>query len=100
MYYSVLQMERGTIKLPEPAYDHHNERRKELGLTWEQYLNNRTSDHHDRMLEANERQAEALETIAGMMMMRFEYDDDMPSYSTEAMLEEAHHYASGGELQL
>jgi len=29
----------GTIKIPRPAYDHHNERRKELGLTWEQYLN-------------------------------------------------------------
>lgn len=29
----------GTIKIPRPAYEHHNERRKELGLTWEQYLN-------------------------------------------------------------
>jgi len=29
----------GTIKIPEPAYDHHNERRKEMGKTWEQYIN-------------------------------------------------------------
>jgi len=29
----------GTIKIPRPAYEHHNERRKELGLSWEQYLN-------------------------------------------------------------
>lgn len=31
--------EYGTIKIPEPAYEHHNERRQELGLTWEQYIN-------------------------------------------------------------
>lgn len=31
--------EYGTIKVPKPAYEHHNEIRKELDLTWEQYLN-------------------------------------------------------------
>lgn len=32
-------MEYGTIKIPEPAYEYHNERRQELGLTWEKYIN-------------------------------------------------------------
>lgn len=86
-------MERGTIKLPEDEYERHNERRQALGLTWAEYIEGNAPD-------VQERQAEALETIAGMMMMRFDYDDDMPSYSTEAMLEEARHFASGGELQL
>ena len=31
--------EYGTIKIPAPAYEHHNERRKEMGQTWEQYIN-------------------------------------------------------------
>lgn len=31
----------GTIKIPEPAYEEHNEKRQELGLTWEQYINKR-----------------------------------------------------------
>lgn len=34
-----MTQEYGTIKIPEPAYDHHNEQRKELGMTWEQYIN-------------------------------------------------------------
>jgi len=29
----------GTIKIPQSAYEHHNERRQDLGLTWEQYIN-------------------------------------------------------------
>jgi hypothetical protein len=29
----------GTIKIPEPAYEYHNERRQEMGVTWEQYIN-------------------------------------------------------------
>ncbi len=86
-------MERGTIKLPEDDYERHNERRKSMGLTWAEYIDGQAPD-------VEERKAEALETIAGMMMMRFDYDEDMPSYSTEAMLEEARHFASGGELQL
>jgi len=34
----------GTIKIPEPAYDYHNERRKENGQTWEQYINGQEPD--------------------------------------------------------
>lgn len=34
----------GTIKIPEPAYNHHNERRQEMGLTWEQYINGEAPD--------------------------------------------------------
>ena len=100
MYYSVLQMERGTIKLPEAEYKKHNERRKDLGLTWGEYIDGSTSDLRQREVEAQERQAEAMETVAGMLMMHFNYSEDMPSFSAEAMLEEAQYFASGGELQL
>lgn len=31
-------MARGTIKLPEEPYKQHNERRKEMGLTWAEYI--------------------------------------------------------------
>ena len=36
--------EYGTIKIPEPAYDYHNERRQEMGVTWEQYINGNAPD--------------------------------------------------------
>ena len=97
MYYSVLQMDRSTIKLPEPAYEHHNERRKELGLTWEEYMDNRTNEYHDRMLEATERQADALEAIAGMLMVWFDFDHENVSYSTEALYDEAKFQGTRGE---
>lgn len=29
---------RKTIKLPEEAYERHNERRREMGLTWAEYI--------------------------------------------------------------
>jgi hypothetical protein len=29
----------GTIKIPRDSYEHHNKRRKELGISWEEYLN-------------------------------------------------------------
>ena len=31
-------MSRGTIKVPQEVKDRHNERRKELGLTWADYM--------------------------------------------------------------
>jgi len=37
----------GTIKIPQPAYEHHNERRQEMGLTWEQYINGQAPDAPD-----------------------------------------------------
>jgi len=30
--------EYGTIKIPREKYEHHNERRQELGLTWSEYI--------------------------------------------------------------
>jgi hypothetical protein len=29
----------GTIKIPKDEYDHHNEQRKEMNLTWAEYIN-------------------------------------------------------------
>ena len=34
----------GTIKIPEAAYEEHNERRQEMGLTWEAYINGEAPD--------------------------------------------------------
>jgi len=31
-------MKYGTIKIPKDAYDRHNERRQDLGLTWAEYI--------------------------------------------------------------
>jgi CRP-like cAMP-binding protein len=30
---------RGTVKLPREQYDHHNERRDDMGLSWSDYIN-------------------------------------------------------------
>lgn len=50
----------------------------------------------ERIVEAQERQAEALELVAGMMMVRFHYDEDTVDFSAEALRDEAEHFASGG----
>jgi len=41
------------------------------------------------MLDVQERQADALELIAGILLMDFDYDEDRPSYTVEALREEA-----------
>ena len=53
-------------------------------------------DALDRIADAQEQQAEAMELIAGMMMVRFSYDEDMPEFNTEALKREAEHFADGG----
>jgi hypothetical protein len=37
-------MSRGTIKLPEEKYEEHNERRKDLGLSWAEYIDGQAPD--------------------------------------------------------
>jgi len=83
MYYTVVQMDRGTIKLPEDDYERHNERRKSLGLTWSEYLDGNAPD-------VEERKADALETIAGTLLMS---ESDDRQLNPEALLREARfHY--------
>ena len=53
-------------------------------------------EQFERIAHAQERQAEALELIAGMLMVRFEFDEDMPSYTVEALEREARFHAKGG----
>jgi hypothetical protein len=48
-------------------------------------------------VRANQRQADALEAIAGMLMVAFDYDEEMPGYSVEALYEEALFHGRGGE---
>lgn len=38
-------MSRKTLKLPEDEYDRHNERRKELGLSWAEYINGQAPEY-------------------------------------------------------
>lgn len=40
-------MSRGTIKLPEEEYEKHNRRRKEMGLTWSEYIDGQSPDLED-----------------------------------------------------
>ena len=47
-------MARKTLKLPEDEYEYHNERRKEHGLTWAEYVNGEAPDlgiDYDRIRE-------------------------------------------------
>ena len=57
---------------------------------------NPDAEQVERIAHAQERQAAALELIAGMLMVRFDYDEDMPSYTVEALEEEARYHAKGG----
>jgi hypothetical protein len=54
-------------------------------------------DQLERIADAQECQAEALEAIAGMLMVAFDYDEAMPGYSVEALYEEALFHGRGGE---
>lgn len=51
-----------------------------------------------RACEAQERQARALEAIAGILMVDFDYDEDRPDYTVEALYEEALFHGRGGDL--
>lgn len=37
----------GTIKIPQDAYERHNERRKEMGLSWAEYIDKQAPDPPD-----------------------------------------------------
>lgn len=52
--------DKGTIRIPRPAFEHHNERRKELGQTWEQYIDGQAPEESSEDLSAL---ASALETV-------------------------------------
>jgi len=54
------------------------------------------AEQFERIAHAQERQADALELIAGMLMVRFDYDEDTPGYTVEALEEEARFHAKGG----
>lgn len=40
-------MARRTIKLPEEEYERHNKRRKEMGLTWAEYIDGQSANIED-----------------------------------------------------
>lgn len=42
-------MARKTIKLPEAEYEKHNERRKEMGLTWSEYIDGQAPELEDTL---------------------------------------------------
>lgn len=61
------------------------------------YSDEARNKHLKRQAEAMERAADALELIAGMQMLAFDYDDETPGYTVEALHEEALFHARGGE---
>lgn len=40
-------MPRKTLKLPEEAHEKHNKRRKEMGLTWAEYIDGQSPELED-----------------------------------------------------
>ena len=56
------------------------------------------NDALERIAEAQERQAEAMELAAGMMMLQYHYNEETVDFSSEALKEEALHFARGGEF--
>ena len=42
-------MSRKNIKLPEDDYEEHNERRKEMGLTWSEYIDGQAPELEEMM---------------------------------------------------
>lgn len=52
-------MSRGTIKLPEDAYERHNERRQEMGLTWAAYIDGQAPDLEDTIRRVVQEELEA-----------------------------------------
>jgi len=53
-------------------------------------------EQFERIAHAQERQADALELIAGMLMVYYCYDPEQPDFSVEALEEEARFHAKGG----
>lgn len=45
-------MTRKTLKLPEEDYERHNERRKEMGLSWAEYVDGQAPDIEETVREA------------------------------------------------
>ena len=56
--------DRGTIKLPRDVYEHHNERRKQAGLTWSAYIE-RESVTVDVSVDTEAIAREVADTIGG-----------------------------------
>jgi len=44
-------MGRKTLKLPEEKYDRHNEQRKEMGLSWPEYIDGQAPDLEETLRE-------------------------------------------------
>lgn len=45
-------MSRKTLKLPEEDYERHNEKRKELGLTWAEYIDGQAPEIEETVRRA------------------------------------------------
>jgi len=53
-------MTRKTVKLPENEYEKHNAQRKEMGLTWAEYIDGQAA----KLVNADELADEIVERIA------------------------------------
>lgn len=63
------QQEYGTIRIPRDEYEKHNQKRKQMGLTWAEYMNGEsavTATHLDVAEEIRElrKEIEALQARA------------------------------------
>jgi len=60
-----------TIRIPEDDWHRHNEKRKELDLTWAEYLDGKVEDHRDMSPET----VEALDELRQELTKRGGIDD-------------------------
>lgn len=69
-------MEYGTVKLPREAYKRHNERRKELGVTWAEYVDGEAPEPMDTdalaAQLADDLRAELPDAVAEEVARRFQ----------------------------
>lgn len=61
------------------------------------YSNQRRNDLLERIAEAQERQAQAMEVLAGALLMQYTYDSDKPDFTVEALHDEAIFHGTGGD---
>lgn len=55
---------KGTIRIPRPTFDKHNQRRQDLGLTWEEYIDGQAPESPgDELGERLDRVESAVGTV-------------------------------------
>jgi len=71
----------GTIKIPQDAYENHNEHRKDLRMTWEEYIGSEAPEPSDAQIEID--MSEVLEKLEQLESAQAGTVDKAMSMNTE-----------------